>query len=238
MGDLLVIVPSRGRPGRLREMLDASLSLSEALTDATVGFDDDDPFLPAYEALGADPQWSRGHVLWHSGPRDTVAGWTNRLAVREGLGCYRALASLSDDHMPRTPGWDRLLLEAIDGMGGTGFAYGNDLLQGEILSTSVVVSSDIVAALGWLAEPSMRHYRIDNVWKELGEGAGCLAYLPDVIIEHMHPGAGKSGFDATYAAEAPYAPEDDAAWEIWRAQRKAADVATITALMARKADAC
>jgi hypothetical protein len=121
-----------------------------------------------------------------SGPRNNLAGWTNVLA-RHLAKDYRALASLGDDHLPRTPGWDLRLLEAIAGMGGTGFAYGNDLLQGAALPTAVVVSSNIVTALGWMCEPSMRHYCIDNVWKDLGEGAGCLAYLPDVIIEHLRP---------------------------------------------------
>ena len=234
MRDLLVVVPSRGRPDRLAAMLDACLSLSEAATDIAVATDDDDPAHGAYAAL-RKPE-GHGQVWWHDGPRNTVAGWTNHVAV-PWAPYYRAVASLSDDHMPRTPGWDRLLLEAIERMGGTGVSYGNDLLQGEILCTAAVVSSDIVSALGWMAEPSMRHYRIDNVWKELGEGAGCLAYLPGVVVEHMHPGAGKAIFDGTYAEEFPRSPEDDAAWELWRAQRKTADVAAVAAL-ARKADAC
>ena len=233
MRDLLVIVPSRGRPERLAVMLDAALSLSEADTAVAVAWDEDDRARPGYlrlaGELGGEPR-----VLWHTGPRDTVAGWTNQVATAHA-GRYGAVGSFSDDHMARTPGWDRLLLDAVAALGGTGIAYGNDLLQGEILCTAAVVSSNIVAALGWLAEPWMRHYRIDNVWKELGEGAGCLAYLPDVIVEHMHPGAGKAVFDATYAEEFPRSPEDDAAWERWRAERKAADVATVAALT-READ--
>ena len=80
-------------------------------------------------------------------------------------------------------------------MGGTGIAYGNDLHQGGALATSVVMSSDIAAALGWMALPGCAHYHIDDVWVALGRDAGCLAYLPDVVIEHAHPAWGTAAWD-------------------------------------------
>ena len=229
MGDLLVCVPSRGRPDRLGTMLDASLSLSEAATDIAAGIDDDDRKLDGYEALRP-----RDRVMWQISPQRSVADWTNHLA-QSGCGKYRAFCSMSDDHLPRTPGWDRLLLEAIDAMGGTGIAYGDDLLQGPVVPTAAVVSSDIVAALGWLALPLCKHYWIDNAWKALGEGAGCLAYCPEVVIEHLHPGASKALWDETYAVEAAYGREDEIAYEGWRdSGRMAADIATVAALRAAK----
>ena len=45
---------------------------------------------------------------------------------------------------------------------------------------------------------------------------------------------GKAVFDSTYAEESPRSPEDEAAFRVWSAERKAADVATITALMNQK----
>jgi len=115
-------------------------------------------------------------------------------------------------------------------MGGAGFAYGNDLLQGAALPTAVAVSSNVVSALGWMCEPSMRHYCIDNVWKDLGEGGGCLAYLPDVIIEHVHPAAGRVPPDATHNEAAARDTEDFAAYALWKAWRMAADIATVQTL--------
>jgi hypothetical protein len=211
-------------------MLDAVLGLAQAQTRVCVAYDQDDPQRPGYEALRDD--FGRDGVSWHSGERRTVAGWTNTLAACYRDGGYRAYASLSDDHVPATPGWDRLLLEALDGMGG-GFAYGNDLLQCENLPTAAAVSSDIVAALGWVCEPSLRHYWIDNVWKDLGQGAGCLAYVPAVVIEHRHPGAGKAAWDATYASEAAVDGVDEGAYQAWRRDRMAGDVATVRAACGR-----
>lgn len=226
MRDLLVIVPSRGRPDRFAEMAQAALSLSEAGARIAVATDDDDPSGPEY-------RFSERVDFWQ-GARNTVAGWTNAVAMAEH-GNYRALCSMSDDHLPRTAGWDRLLLEAIDGMGGTGIAYGDDLLQGAAVPTAAVVSADIVGALGWLALPACDHYWIDNAWKALGEGAWCLAYRPDVVIEHMHPGAFKGAWDQTYADGAAWDGPDKDAYEAWIADGAAADIAKVAALVTAKA---
>jgi hypothetical protein len=221
MRDLLVIVPTRGRPTSMARLALALRGTAQAATDLIFAVDDDDQLsAQAVQMLGA-------HGV--SGPRNNLAGWTNVLA-RHFAKDYRALASLGDDHLPRTPGWDLRLLGAIAGMGGTGFAYGDDLLQGAALPTAVVVSSDIVTALGWMCEPSMRHYCIDNVWKDLGEGAGCLAYLPDVIIEHLHPAAGKAAPDATHQESTAKDRLDFAAYGHWRTWRMNADITTVAML--------
>jgi hypothetical protein len=238
--DLLVIVPSRGRPERLRAMITACLTQAEAGTDIAVAADEDDSSREAYARLRLEyslmqsPPWPAAWhplVRWHSGPRDTLAGWTNKIA-RQYAGEYRALASLGDDHVPRTVGWDGLLLEALDNLNdtGTGIAYGNDLHQGENLPTAPVISSDIVEALGWMCEPSLAHMCVDDVWRDLGRGAGCLAYVPQVVIEHLHPDAGKAATDDTYTGSLAGAGADREAYERWRQQRMADDVAKIRAL--------
>ncbi len=222
-GDLLVIVPSRGRPRRLREMINACAALATAATDITVAVDSDE--IGLYAPLHHD--WP--DVEWFTGPRDTLAGWTNRIATLRGSG-YRALASFGDDHVPRTPGGDSLLVAAIDGMGGTGISYPDDKRRPDI-PEAVVISSDIVQALGWMCEPSLRHFRVDDVWADLGHGAGCLRYVPEAVVEHMHysvkPGVPRDG---TYADAEARGAEDHAAYQAWRATRMAADVKTIVRL--------
>jgi hypothetical protein len=226
--DLLVIVPSRGRPERFAAMAGAALSLSEASTQIAVAVDDDDPVAARY-------QGSERIGFWH-GRRGTLAGWTNKIALAEHQN-YRALASLGDDHMPRTQGWDRLLLEAIDGMGGTGVAYGNDLLQGVNLPTAAVVSSDIVAALGWMCLPGLRHYCVDNVWSVLGASAGCLRYLPGVVIEHLHPLLTGAPPDRTYRDAEARAAQDHDFFRAWVAGPAAADIEVVRSLLRENARA-
>jgi len=247
MKDLLVITPSRARPQRLREMLNACLALSGPTTDIAVGYDDDDA--DGYKKLAIDYADHR-QVRWFCGPRTGLAGWTNRLAWHytrrrlpgaplnrdEDAERYLAFASLGDDHLPRTRGWDRLLLEAIDRMGGTGIVYGDDLFMRQNLPTAPVISADIVQALGWMCEPSLRHMYVDNVWRDIGRGAGCLAYVPDVVIEHVHFRAGKAAADQVYAESEAGTDADRAAYGRWRAERMADDVARVRAL--REAGLC
>lgn len=228
MRDLLVIVPSRGRPARLAAMIEARLSLAEAETFVAVAVDADDPELTRYRAL-----WS-GAARWSltEGPRRTLSGWTNYLAAASA-GRYRALASLGDDHLPRTPGWDRLLLEALDKLGGEGIAYGNDLHQREALPTAPVISAGIVEALGWMCLPAVSHYFVDDAWAALGRGAGCLAYVPEAVIEHCHPDAGKSAGDATYAEAEAGAAADREAYRKWLRDGMDRDVARVRSVLRR-----
>jgi hypothetical protein len=224
--DLLVITPTRGRPDQLKTMVGATLGLSEAATHVAVAVDDDDVmgYFMAREQMGDEPR-----VWWFTGPRDTLTGWTNKLAARFA-GEYRAVASLGDDHLPKTQGWDRLLLDALDGMGGTGIAYGDDTIMSERLPTAPVISSDIVRALGWMCLPALRHMCVDLVWKDLGHGAGCIAYVPSVTVEHLHWGQGKSPLDATYAEAESRHQEDRDAYAAWREDGMTVDVDTVRAL--------
>jgi hypothetical protein len=220
--DLLIITPTRGRPQSMMRLAMAVHFTAQADTGLVFAVDADDTLVDA-----GDP-WS-DFADWMCGPRDTLGGWTNRVAAHQ-LGAWRAYASLGDDHIPWTAGWDRLLLGAIEEMGGTGIAYGDDLVQGEKLPTAAVVSADIVAALGWMCEPSLSHFYVDDAWKDLGKGAGCLVYVPEVVIEHRHPSTGKARADVLNAEAEQRLDADKAAYQAWRAGRMAADVATVRAL--------
>ena len=229
MRDLLVIVPSRGRPAAVRELHRAITATARARTDLIIAFDDDDPLRSAYEAQRAAARKDR-RFLWTSGPRAPLTEWTNRIALAYA-GKYRALCSMGDDHRPRTDGWDAQLLAALDGTGGTGLAYGDDLLQGERLPTAWVVSSDIVTALGWMCLPSCRHYCVDNAVKVVGEQAGCLHYLPGVVIEHLHYLRTGSVPDGTYREAEMRAEADREAYEDWLLRGANDDIATVRGLL-------
>jgi hypothetical protein len=103
---------------------------------------------------------------------------------------------MGDDHLPRSPGWDEQLVDALGGR--PGVAYGNDLVKGETIPTAAVISADIVMALGYLVPPRLEHLYFDDFWKALGQAVGNLAYLPGVTIEHLHPIAGTADWDDGY----------------------------------------
>ena len=223
-GDLLVITPSRGRPQSAARLLAAVHSTRRAVTHVHIAVDEDDPALPEYRK--AMRLMEDGDEL-EVGPRGGLAEWTNRVAVRRA-GEYPYLASLGDDHLPRTRGWDAALIRAIEGMGGTGFAYPFDGTR-EDIPEAVVASSDIVAALGWMANPACQHWYIDNTWADLGRATGCLRYLRAVAVDHLNPVV-QGRPDATSYDNGRSLAADQAAYEKWRAERMAGDVAVIRAL--------
>ncbi len=225
-GDLLVIVPSRGRPGSIARLLDSVHATSRAATHLHVAVDEDDETLPQYRAV-MDKAGAEGDVL-KAGPRKGLCGTTNDVAVRRA-GEYPFLASLGDDMVPRTPGWDRALIRGIERMGGTGFTYPWDGVR-EDIPEAVVMSSDIVAALGWMCEPSLSHWFPDNVWADLGRGASCLRHLRAIAVDHLNVAAVQGKADTTARDNGRSLDADRTAYYGWRKERMAADIATIVKL--------
>lgn len=221
--DLAVLVPSRGRPGNIRDLIAAFDATCTARTALWVLVDDDDPVLAEYQTVMADT----GVGIISTGVRQKIGPLLNSVAPEVADG-YRAVGFMGDDHRPRSTGWDTTMLHALDAMGG-GIVYGDDLIHGQALPTAMVMSPSIVRALGWICPPGIEHMYLDNAWLELGRALGRIRYLPGLVIEHMHPLAGKAADDDTYRATnvgAQYA-RDRAAFETWRDQRLTADVDTV-----------
>jgi hypothetical protein len=188
--DLLMIVPSRGRPQSV-PLLAQAWTDTHAEAKLLVCVDDDDPTMPAY----VDACVEHGVEIL-VGPRRRLGPTLNEVAVRYA-DSWTALGFCGDDHRVRSVGWDVRMLAELDRLG-HGIVYGDDLIHGPNLPTAVVMSSTIVSTLGYMCPPGLIHLMLDNTWKAWGEGAGCLSYLPDVVIEHVHPLVGKAPTDAGY----------------------------------------
>jgi hypothetical protein len=187
MENMLVIVPTRGRPDNVRRLLDAFEETGVTCAKLLFCVDNDDPALEEYQTIDAD-------IL--IGPRIRIGPTLNHAAKTFGT-TYPVLGFMGDDHVPRTHGWDVTVMNALTELG-TGIVYGNDLLQREALPTAVFITSNIVRELGYFCPPELLHMYLDNSWLEWGNRAECIKYLGDVIIEHMHPALGKAEQDASY----------------------------------------
>lgn len=219
MKDIALIVPSRGRPNNI-DRLHNAITATASRVDLIVAVDNDDPYLPGYRDIHA--RHDQGFALG-VGPRLRLVGTLNATALAVE---HRYVGFAGDDHMPRTKGWDEQYLAVLDEIGPGGIVYGNDMIQGEALPTHVVMDRRIVDALGFMAPPQLQHLYVDNFWKDLGETLGTLRYLPDVLVEHLHPVAGRAEWDATYSetnAGERY-EADEAAYREYRATRFDADM--------------
>ncbi|WP_431976175.1 hypothetical protein [Micromonospora haikouensis] len=226
MADLLVIVPSRGRPESVARLVDAWESTG-AYERARLAFavDGDDPCHAAYEGQASDrslmvtlPRWlPMVHKL------DRVAAG---LAVD-----HFALGFAGDDHVPRTVGWAGRYVDELRALG-TGTVYGDDGYQGAKLPTQWAMTADIVQTLGRMVPAPVEHLYCDNSVLDLGRAAGCIRYLPDVLVEHMHPVAGKAADDDQYRrvnSSAQYA-RDGRAYRRWLRSGLHVDAARIREL--------
>jgi hypothetical protein len=227
VADLLVIVPARTRSWNISRLLTAwGDTRAWGVADLRIEVDADDPHLPDYYALTL-PDGAH-MVTW-----DVWQPCMHKLesAVAQEVDDYFAIGFMGDDHVPRTDGWAQRWLEALRELG-SGTVYGRDGYQDEELPTQWATTTDIIKALGRMVPAPVEHLFSDTAVGKLGREAGCLRYLPDTFIEHMHYIVGKAPHDAQYEKVNSTAQwqRDEAAYYRWEAEQLPADVETIRAL--------
>lgn len=228
MREMVVIVPSRGRPQNAVRMMNAWVSTGAyEVARLVLALDQDDPEYRRYPtaiegvSLVTMPDWM---------PMVHKLDATARFLMEDSD--PRFFAFMGDDHVPRTVGWAQRYCEELDALG-TGIVYGNDLIQGKRLCTQWAMTADIVRALDRMVPAPVEHMYCDNSIMDLGNALGRLKYLPDVTIEHAHPVAGRGSWDAGYErvnSRAQYR-KDHGIYQQWRYSGMAADVAAVRALI-------
>jgi hypothetical protein len=218
MRDLLMIIPSRGRPHNIERLKNAMAETCQGQTDLIVGLDEDDPTREQYP----------DDVYYVTRPNlHKVTAWCNALAT-ELCDDYRFIGHFGDDNVPVTPGWDVRIMQALrdDEM----FAFGNDQYPSRIpgtLSCHIFMRSEVVRKLGYFGPPEIAHMYVDVAWYAWGTACG-IAYLDDVLIPHLHYSSGHAGNDATYQASYAGTGADLTAWHAYcRSGRLNADIAKL-----------
>ena len=229
---IAVLCPSRGNPNAVFE---AAFSFKSTAMNPDSWFiavvDEDDPLIDTYFAFNEDVSIPIEVV-----PRGKVGNMNLALnyAATKYAEHHDIIGFVGDDHRFRTTGWDRVIDHVLTNEGG-GLAYADDLAQREQLPTQVFISSPIIKALGWMGLPGARHLYLDNTWRMLGERADCLFYLPDIVIEHMHPAYGKAKWDENHTrvnSEEMYA-HDREVFEQWLATTAEQDIERVRSALAR-----
>lgn len=191
---LAIIVPSRSRPHHVARMIQAWKNTGAfEVADLIWAIDRDDPEFAEYGRQFTDDLTHDQAVIPHWVPMVVKLNATAALLADD----YEFVGFMGDDHVPRTNHWAGMFLDALRGMG-TGIVYGNDLFQCEHLPTQWVMTSDIVRALGRMVPAPVDHLYCDNAVLALGKALGRIRYRGDVVIEHVHPMAGKGELDPQY----------------------------------------
>ncbi len=139
-----------------------------------------------------------------------------------------------DDLRPMTSRWDQLLLDKINGQN---IVTCNDGQQGNARMSGITVfSGAVLRTMGYCFPPAFWHTWVDNVWEDIGRGANCWTYVPEVLITHDHPFVNQQ-IDPAKADETTYKSygrmaEDQAAYAAWCRDERAAVIERVRALAA------
>ena len=228
---LVVVVPTRRRPHNIPPLIEAHMATRQGEHSLLEVVVDGDPDYEAYQTALQPMVGKKCYAaVRRMDERRGMCGTLNeRVAGPLGWAKHRAadiVGFMGDDHRPRTFGWDQAIIDAMPPLG---VVYTDDGFQGPNLPTSVFMDAELIRRLGWMVPPGIGHLFCDNAWKTLGEALGTLVYLPDVLIEHMHPHADKAPMDAGYAEvnSARQWEADEAAVRKWVAADLPRDVARV-----------
>ena len=188
MKDLIVVTPSRSRPHNVERLWQAMQKTCRAQTGLVIGLDADD---------ATRGQYLNGpKYVIREGLQRRVVEWINTLSYSR-LGICDAIGHFGDDCVPRTDGWDEMILGALEKRP---FAYGNDLSIERppgALCTHLFMRSETCRQLGYFGPPQIQHMWVDLAWMEWMAAAGGT-YLDSCVIEHMHFLEQKAPMDVSY----------------------------------------
>ena len=183
---LLTMCSSHQRPDRVQTMIQTFNETKNKETELVIYVSENDIKIDDYRKSLVGTK----HII---GPYKTMVQVLNFLSCD----CYPDMLyyqEVNDDHAYRTKDWDRKMMKAIDDKKGWAVAYG----WTQNLPTAIMMSGKLVKTLGFFLPPQFIHTYVDDFICELSNELNLLVHLPEVVIEHMHPGFGKAVVDENY----------------------------------------
>lgn len=159
---------------------------------------------------------------------DSECNQAMNLVAKETIAAYQVVGVMNDDTRMRTPGWDRLILDRMEGK--PRLIYGRDGIKDESLCTHPFISSKILGALGFVMPPGL-HYFADDFWMTISNSLGFRVYVPELFTEHLHFSVGKSPPDGTYARGGEHWQYDLYAWPKYLRDSLPGDIERVRAVL-------
>lgn len=196
MTRLAVLVPTRSRPQNIDPIVEAWWKTGAFdVADLWFVYDYDDPTCLTYQSKLSRmaevravqvPQW-----------RPLVTKLNDAAVSMVQNHEYPLVAFMGDDHIPRTQRWAHMLVENHMTSGKL-IWYGADGFQDKKLPTWWSMDARVIQTLGRMVPAEVQHLYCDNAILALGEASDSIGYDERILIEHMHPVAGKGDMDAQY----------------------------------------
>lgn len=213
-----LIVPTRGRTGGLKRLLDSIRATAQEPESievvAVIDQDDMESLAFMYPDLCYRPVVVPGGL---------TMGELNLAGHRASRGQYMML--LNDDVVVHTAGWDVRLRPIMEYFAdGIVLAHVNDLIFGDSLCTFPLLSREFCELAGGISRPEYRRYRIDDHIHHVFDLIHVLGYtrriyLPDVVFEHCNIAARSSGM-RQYVPDPPTQALDNLQFENLIAERR------------------
>jgi len=175
---ILIICPSRGRPGYLAKMVQSFVATS-TVAHLVVRLDDDQKEMYARVQIPERVFFEFGPKIGPGASINGSAYMNMRLAKERNdltLRPYDAFCAAPDDAEFMTPGWDTYALEVLQSfpkrIGVVSAAHD----QGAFLNYPCV-SREWIEILGWYAHPTIYHFCWDTMHELLGDATN-IVYAP------------------------------------------------------------
>lgn len=194
----MLILPTKGRPLSLKRFVRLYNETSATLPIHVV-FDAADA--GQYNDIETPAHWKRVSVAAGT----SLGGIFTKLFQKYPNEPYYGM--VADDVVPETSGWDVIMAELCQP---DKIVWGRDDIQNEKLPVHPFIGGDLVRKLGWWSAPGLKHWFVDNVWKNLAGALDCGLYLPQVKMTHLHPVNGRAGMDKTYREQPDHAADQRA----------------------------
>lgn len=183
-----ILCPTRNRPENIKRLFNSAVSTADEGIEFVFYIDEDDT--KSESVLDNLP------VKSIKGKRIVLSQMWNECA---DMASGDIMMHAGDDLVFKTTGWDTLVKEVFKQFpDGIAFVYGRDGYSPDDFGTHGFLHKNWVTATGYFVPPYFSSDYNDTWLNDVAKRIGRHVFLPDLLIEHMHPICGKGEWDRTH----------------------------------------